>query len=414
MLRKQNKPLYLFVLSISCLLLSTPVFAQNSDVTDYVPPPLFGGAPSNSKPSIPSATKKANDSVIELRKNDNQPVRRSAGSVSKPDEIRSFDSRITTKPRVIPATPPAPNPTLQVVEPKIAPKPKPIIVKKPVTTEPKPAETAKKTWQKKPPIEETLQLEQPEPALVKPETQIIEPDIVEPEVIETIRAEDITDIIKPEIVVEPQVIEPEIVIDQPVIELAPELQEPSELIAPKPIITAPKASQGVVKGPKTMPAVKKQGVEVQALSDESAQISKNQPAQNMFERAQSQASKDNEPITAPALDSFSGKILTAPLVLIFTPQDDARASLSAQKQELLNNEVIPALMKPTRRINITAYAAPSDDGANDDKRIALARGLIIRGALIEGGVDPSQINVRSMGADTTTQPYDRAELEIIQ
>ncbi|MAZ75804.1 MAG: hypothetical protein CMH31_00695 [Micavibrio sp.] len=175
-------------------------------------------------------------------------------------------------------------------------------------------------------------------------------------------------------------------------------------------------SQGVVKGPKTMPAVKKKSVDAEKIDQNKV----NNTQTDMLARVQTldpvepkKLAKDAEPETKKDILSTkeAKSLLKDRLVLIF---DGASASLSDQKQEILKNKVIPVFADGDKRLNVTAFASPQSEGLNSDKRLALSRALAVRSFLIENGISSNQINIRSLGAQTTKQPYDRVELQLMQ
>lgn len=179
----------------------------------------------------------------------------------------------------------------------------------------------------------------------------------------------------------------------------------------KRVASSPKSlSQGIVTGPKTMPAVKKKSVEAEVLEGVV-----NTPVQtDMLARVQ----KKEVPVeTLPVKEKVEEKknaasLLTDRLVLVFQAGE---ATLSDNKMAMLLEQVVPAVNEGNgHRLNITAYASPNTTTLNADKRLALSRGLAVRGYLMQNGVNPSQINVRSLGSDTKQQPYDRVEIVLIQ
>lgn len=165
-------------------------------------------------------------------------------------------------------------------------------------------------------------------------------------------------------------------------------------------------SHGVVKGPKTMPAVKADGVEAEAIQGDV-----NDAPTDMLVRVQKQNSAPSdlvqESIPArkyPALDTSKAHII------LFEPQ---ASELNAEQIDVLNNAVLPALNDNNMALNIISYASPAGDGFSSDRRLSLSRALAVRAALMDKGYDPSKINVRALGADTNKQPFDRIELEFL-
>lgn len=82
------------------------------------------------------------------------------------------------------------------------------------------------------------------------------------------------------------------------------------------------------------------------------------------------------------------RILFIPGSDVLTPQ--GRQQLAALAQ-LLSAET-------STRVQLRSYAASSVDDAGDARRLSLARGLSVRGQLLQQGARPSQIDVRALGA----------------
>lgn len=293
---KKLSVLSLFVL-FSLVFHAQGACAQNSNVSDYVPPPLFGSAPAPT-PIIP---KEDASDVIQLRQNENNPT------LKKP-----LPKRPSTQKQAVQYVPDAPVP------------------------------------QKKPQVPKAI----------------------------TKKSEPIGSL--------------------PV--------KAAEEIPAKPKPT----SEGVVKGPKTMPAVKKSGVDVEVVDEDVKQTQTDMLARVQEEAAVKQKEAELKVSKRPAQKPNS--LFKDRLVLVF---DAPETDLSTSKTTLLDEQVVPALLDTDKRLNIMAYASPTE-ASNADRRVALSRGLAVRSFLIEAGLKPSQINVRSLGSQTNTQPYDRVELDLIK
>ncbi|NCO03192.1 MAG: OmpA family protein [Alphaproteobacteria bacterium] len=200
-------------------------------------------------------------------------------------------------------------------------------------------------------------------------------------------------------------------------QVTPEIETLPEIM-PKPVSEPPvKAvlpetahqstpSQGVVKGPKTMPAIKADAVAAEAIDGDI-----DDSPTNMMERVQKQdPPKIDMAEPSKSLPHYPALDLTKPHIIIFEPQT---FDLNAEQVDIIHNVVLPALQDNDLKLNIISYASPAGDGFSSDRRLSLSRALAVRGALIEKGFDPSKMNVRAMGAETTKQPYDRIELEFV-
>ena len=198
-------------------------------------------------------------------------------------------------------------------------------------------------------------------------------------------------------------------ISKPVVEITepPVAAKPVEELPPVITETAPKKSQGVVKGPKTMPAVKADSVAVEAIEGEV-----NNAPTDMLDRVQKQVDAPKEPLAIDkSIRPYTALDINKPHIIIFEPE---AVVLNAEQFDVINNAVLPTLVNNNLKLNIISYASPAGDGFSSDRRFSLSRALAVRGALMDKGFDPSKINVRALGSETNKQPFDRIELEFIK
>lgn len=187
-------------------------------------------------------------------------------------------------------------------------------------------------------------------------------------------------------------------------------------LVPPPKVT----SEGVVKGPKTMPAAKKQSVEAEVTFDK---VEEPVVDGAILERIQQEETKEDprkqEEIQAK-LDDIKQKIPLPGLVkqsdgsqkvtMLYT---EKQAEVKDTQINTLEHLVVPALNKnEDSRLIIEAYASSQDDGLNSDRRLALSRALSIRDYIMSKNIVSNRIDVRSLGAQGNIQPLDRVELII--
>ncbi len=188
--------------------------------------------------------------------------------------------------------------------------------------------------------------------------------------------------------------------------------------APKPTPT-PKAmpaktsSAGVVKGPKVMPAVKKQGVDAEVLYAPS-----NNKQVGLIDRAQPKAEEnkvENEQIASIDFDNLPKFTPTQDgeqvISLMFEP---ASTTLDNKLKASLKQVVDQFIKNDGQKIQLVSYASAVSGELSSDRRIALSRALAIRGYLTERGIESRYIEVRALGLVESDQPKDRAELTIIK
>jgi outer membrane protein OmpA-like peptidoglycan-associated protein len=63
--------------------------------------------------------------------------------------------------------------------------------------------------------------------------------------------------------------------------------------------------------------------------------------------------------------------------------------------------------------NVLAYAAADPEDNSVARRLSLARGLAVRGALMSGGAPSARIYVRALGSEAGKGPPDRAEVAVL-
>lgn len=200
----------------------------------------------------------------------------------------------------------------------------------------------------------------------------------------------------------PEVKQQRPVLAQPVKKATP---EPVEIPVPKEekVVAAPvqpKAIElkGVVRGPKTMPAVQKESVQAIVTFEEDP----TKPV-DLIDRAQNTpqpVQKQPKPIAPRQEKEIKPLTEDRQITLLFIKKQRAVTPLH---KKLLR----PALLKPENleRIYIEAYA-------RDGNAASLQRAFHIREYLIENGIQPQVINLRAYGNRTQTIPLDRVDIAI--
>jgi len=67
---------------------------------------------------------------------------------------------------------------------------------------------------------------------------------------------------------------------------------------------------------------------------------------------------------------------------------------------------------PSWRIQIQAFASPTDEGSSSARRLSLARALAVRTWLMDKGIEAGRMDVRALGMQTDRNPADRVDLII--
>lgn len=183
----------------------------------------------------------------------------------------------------------------------------------------------------------------------------------------------------------------------PVPQPKPKTEEPSPSVA-QPTPTKAQEPTGVVRGPKTMPAVQKERVQAIVTFDDET----TKPA-NLIDRAQKAAKetiKQPKPIRPRTEEKVEALTTDSKITLLFIKKQRAVTPLH---KKLLK----PVLAKPEnlQNIYIEAYA-------RDGNAASLERAFHIREYLIENGILPQVINLRANGNNTQTIPLDRVDIAI--
>ena len=92
-----------------------------------------------------------------------------------------------------------------------------------------------------------------------------------------------------------------------------------------------------------------------------------------------------------------------------------KADLDDSLSGIVDNSVIPALKEtPDARIQIVAWASPTDGKESTARRLSLSRALSIRSLLISRGIDATRMDVRAMGIQQDSQAAaDKVDLMLL-
>ncbi len=168
-------------------------------------------------------------------------------------------------------------------------------------------------------------------------------------------------------------------------------------------------SEGVVKGPKTMPSVPTTDVAAESTFEAPAD------SQTMMERHQSQQKVKvaaATPAAAPpkAAEKALATVPAAPPVQKLTIP--FKAGLTSAEAPEVQGLAAALAADPSSRLMIEAYANPVDDGENSDRRLSLARALSVRKALVAAGAPPHRLDIRALGRKTAESPVDRVDVTL--
>lgn len=164
--------------------------------------------------------------------------------------------------------------------------------------------------------------------------------------------------------------------------------------------------QGVVKGPKTMPAVKKQGVEAEVIftpeHKNPAPMLKPAPVKEVKEIKQEKA-KTPAPLSEETLWNLDF--------------DAVSESLSSAQKDIILTQIIPHLDangKASLQIESFAFSGAGAQSLNQDRRVALNRALAVRGYLLENEITSSRIDVRTMPTNSNNPARNQVEIQLVE
>ncbi len=196
----------------------------------------------------------------------------------------------------------------------------------------------------------------------------------------------------------------------------------------QPIPPAPQKTEGVVRGPKTMPAVPAGSVDKEVTFEETPE-QKNEPT--LLERHLQEKQDEKIPSTPsePAIeDGKKGKSVPLPpptpsskltfdskkagVLKKILPFEAGQKELPPEDLKIIAEGVAAELnSKKDWRVQIRSFATPQDQGPSGDRRAALARALSLRSSLLSQGIAPDRIDLRAVGLDENNQgPADRIDL----
>lgn len=91
------------------------------------------------------------------------------------------------------------------------------------------------------------------------------------------------------------------------------------------------------------------------------------------------------------------------------------SDLSETDRQLLELKALPLLrQRPDLRVQVQAFAAAHDEGQGAARRLSLLRAIAIRSFLIDRDIDPKRIDLRALGSQTEIEPFDRADILLLE
>ena len=186
-----------------------------------------------------------------------------------------------------------------------------------------------------------------------------------------------------------------------------EIPKPSK----KPLIPQRTKSKGIVKGPKTMPAVPAQEFDGETLfnTPDTEQSTIMDRHLKDVTKVQPAAVSPKEDETPYVLELYELEAENAKKLVI--PFDGNESDISIPVQRALQQKIKDVMNEnPSYRIQIQAFAAPFGTGQSSDRRLALTRALALRDLVMTADIAASHIDVRALGQQTDVRPLDRADI----
>lgn len=182
--------------------------------------------------------------------------------------------------------------------------------------------------------------------------------------------------------------------------------------APAKKLSTPKKPkpQGVVTGPKTMPAVPAKDYVAESTFEDAPDTGQTPTILERHEESQKE-----ESVEIPVSEGTELQVFTLPgggakkIVIPYAQgnentSNDVLAAIQAQSVAIFNE------LGNRSRLQIMAYATPFDAGISSDRRMSLSRALNIRDALLVVGIEAQRMDVRALGQQTDDPQKDRVDL----
>ncbi len=166
----------------------------------------------------------------------------------------------------------------------------------------------------------------------------------------------------------------------------------------------PRASRGIVKGPKTMPAVKKQGVETEVLFESKTPAKPIINNKIILDEPKPKPVEKPQPTEKPFIEDKE---------FIFTYSGN-EIDLPDLYDDILSKGVLAQLKYyPSYTIDIVSVAPMEKNvSLSAGRRTALSRALKIREYLLENDINSNRINVRALAAKDRPERVNRIILDI--
>jgi outer membrane protein OmpA-like peptidoglycan-associated protein len=117
---------------------------------------------------------------------------------------------------------------------------------------------------------------------------------------------------------------------------------------------------------------------------------------------------DTAPLTTTASLDKKSPAKEAPITMEFKSR---LTNLQSDQETALKTDILPRLKaNPNQRLQIQAFASHNSNEESEARRISLARALAVRAFLLGNGIDPSRMDVRALGSNTTSKMTDRVDL----
>ena len=117
---------------------------------------------------------------------------------------------------------------------------------------------------------------------------------------------------------------------------------------------------------------------------------------------------DNAPLTKTASIDKKAPVKEDPITMEFKSR---LTNLQSDQETALKTDILPRLKaNPNQRLQIQAFASHNSNEESEARRISLARALAVRAFLLSNGIDPSRMDVRALGSNTTSNVTDGVDL----
>ncbi len=183
---------------------------------------------------------------------------------------------------------------------------------------------------------------------------------------------------------------------------------------PLPAAEEEKASDGAPVVAEVAPSTPEVAVEPAETPEEQPPTPPEDSSLAAFEDPAPAKPEETPAVPAEEPDASANNVLAHAMQVLTFPFMPGSTEMDQDSRRLFDDQAV-TLMKgnPDIRVQVQAYATPSDEGQSSARRLSLTRAMTVRSYLIEHEIDPRRIDIRALGEQTGPGPQDRVDLVFV-